>query len=72
MTRRIPFALTALVIPALMTLVGCAAVPQPQAQAPGADDGVDYQRMALIERAAAARGVKVLWVNAPRKNAAGG
>jgi hypothetical protein len=68
MTRRI---LTALATPALLTLVGCAAVPAPQALAPEAD-GIDHQRMALVERAAARQGVQVLWVNAPRKNMAGG
>jgi hypothetical protein len=61
----------ALAAPALMSLVGCAAVPGPQTQEAG-DYGLDTQRMALIERAALTRGVKVLWVNAPRKYAAAG
>jgi hypothetical protein len=63
--------LITLATPALMTLVGCAAVPGPQTQETG-DYGLDTQRMALIERAAITRGVKVLWVNAPRKYAASG
>ena len=64
MTTRILAAL------ALIALTGCAALPAPAPQAASAD--IDLARMAAIERAAALRGVKVVWVHAPRRNAAGG
>jgi curli biogenesis system outer membrane secretion channel CsgG len=56
---------------AVVALTGCGSMPA--APAPG-DSVIDYERMALIDHVAVRRGVKVLWVNAPRKivPAAGG
>lgn len=48
---------------ASVVLAGCAGGP---AVAP-ADDMLDRDRMAAVERAAAGAGVRVLWVNPPRK-----
>jgi hypothetical protein len=49
---------------AMLALAGCGVVPA--APVPG-DVVVDYERMAVIDHLASRRGVKVLWVNAPRK-----
>ena len=56
---------------AVIALTGCAALQAPAPQAARADD-IDLARMAAIERAAALRGVKVVWVHAPRRNVVGG
>jgi hypothetical protein len=63
MTHRILAAL------ALIALTGCASLPAPQAS--GYDD-TDHARMNAVEQAATLRGVKVYWVNAPRKSSVGG
>jgi hypothetical protein len=42
---------------------GCASIAAPQAS----DDGIDHERMSKIETAAKATGVKVFWINPPRK-----
>ena len=64
-------ALTLLAGCAVLALAGCGSVPA--APAPG-DSVIDFERMALIDHVAARRGVKVLWVHAPRRvvPAAGG
>ena len=49
---------------AVLALAGCGSIPA--APVPG-DSVVDYERMALIDHVAVRRGVKVLWVNAPRR-----
>jgi uncharacterized protein YceK len=51
---------------AVVTLAGCGSMTVPVASAPGAYE-TDYARMALIDREAVRRGVKVYWINAPRK-----
>ena len=50
---------------ALVALAGCGTAP-PMAAPPGRLV-IDYEQMSAIEHAATRRGVKVLWVNAPRK-----
>ena len=35
-------------------------------------DGVDHERVAAVERAAVQTGVRVYWINLPRKAAAAG
>jgi len=62
MTHRILAAL------ALIALAGCGALP---AQSLNYDD-TDHARMTAVEQAATLRGVKVYWVNAPRKVVEGG
>jgi hypothetical protein len=47
----------------LVGLGGCAAFPATQA----VTYEIDYERTALIERAAAQNGVRVYWINAPQK-----
>ena len=65
MTHRILAAL------ALLGLVGCAALPAPMTGASAYDD-TDHARVAAVEQAAMLQGVKVLWINLPRKNPSGG
>jgi uncharacterized protein YceK len=56
----------ALVLLALLGLSGCASLGQsPDRQVVVYE--VDYERMAIIDRAAARVGVQVVWINAPRK-----
>ena len=52
---------------ALIALAGCASAPQASVY-----DNTDHARMAAVEQAAALHGVKVLWINPPRKSAVGG
>ena len=65
MTHRILAAL------ALIALAGCASLPGPSTQASVYDD-TDHARIAAVEQAATLHGVKVLWINPPRKSAVGG
>jgi hypothetical protein len=51
-------------------LVGCAAAPT--ATVASSDDATDTARVAAIERAAMAQGVKVIWVNKPQRRTVGG
>ena len=58
---------TALICFGLVVLSGCATAP---AHWVSNDSMVtDNARMAAIERAAASTGVRVIWINAPQKNA---
>ena len=56
---------------ALVALAGCASLPAPSTQASVYDDA-DHARIAAVEHAAALHGVKVLWINPPRKSVSGG
>jgi len=51
---------------AALGLCGCASAPKSEL-ATGYDDGVDRARMAIIEERAARSGVRVFWMNPPRK-----
>lgn len=54
-------------------LVGCATAPSGSSDALAASDAnVDIAKVAAIERAAFAQGVKVIWVNKPQRRLAGG
>lgn len=60
-------------------LVGCAAAPTAPSTTPSPATGaapddttVDVAKVAAIERAAMAQGVKVIWVNKPQRRTAGG
>jgi hypothetical protein len=46
-------------------LCGCASTPKSELAV--SDDGVDRARMAIIEERAARSGVRVFWMNPPRK-----
>lgn len=50
-------------IAAAAVATGCATRADLQAY----DDGIDHDRMAKIEAAAKSTGVKVFWINPPRK-----
>ena len=47
-------------------LAGCASAPKPEGATAG-DDGVDHAKMGVIEEQALRSGVRVFWVNPPRK-----
>jgi hypothetical protein len=54
-------------------LYGCASAPTAQTDALEASDTtIDVAKVAAIERAAYAQGVKVIWVNKPQRRTAGG
>ena len=59
---------TALICFGLLLLAGCAATPGSWASHAGIV--TDNERMAAIERAAAATGVRVIWIHLPQKSAA--
>lgn len=50
---------------AFALVAGCSAVPTQPVVDPAYE--LDLQRMAVIEHVAAQRGVRVIWVNAPKK-----
>jgi len=50
---------------AALGLCGCASAPK--AELAVSDDGVDRARMTIIEEQAARSGVRVFWMNPPRK-----
>jgi type IV pilus biogenesis protein CpaD/CtpE len=51
---------------AALGLSGCASAPKSGLAAVN-DDGVDHARMAIIEEHAARSGVRIFWMNPPRK-----
>ena len=59
---------TALICFGLVVLSGCATAPGSWASHAGMV--TDNERMAAIERAAAATGVRVIWIHLPQKSAA--
>lgn len=52
---------------AVCLVASCAATPTPSVVEPVYE--LDLQKMAVIEEIAETRGVRVIWVNAPRKPA---
>ena len=50
---------------AALGLCGCASAPKSELAV--SDDGVDRASMAIIEEQAARSGVRVFWMNPPRK-----
>jgi hypothetical protein len=57
--------LTLLLAIAAFGFAGCASAPRSELGV--SDDGVDRARMALIEENASRSGVRVFWMNPPRK-----
>ncbi len=51
---------------AALGFAGCASAPKSEL-ATSYDDGVDRARMTIIEERAARSGVRVFWMNPPRK-----
>lgn len=51
---------------AALGFAGCASAPRSEL-ATADDDGVDYARMTAIEQQALRSGVRVFWMNPPRK-----
>jgi ABC-type glycerol-3-phosphate transport system substrate-binding protein len=62
------FALISAIGPAAaLVLAGCGSMPStPVVQQRGASE-IDFAKMARVERAAEASGVKVVWIQPPRK-----
>ena len=58
---------TALICLGLVAMAGCATAPG--AWVSNAGMVTDNERMAAIERAAAAAGVRVIWIHLPQKSA---
>lgn len=59
---------TALICCGLLVVAGCATTSGPRVSHAGTV--TDNERMAAIERAAAATGVRVIWIHLPQKSAA--
>jgi hypothetical protein len=55
----------ALSVLAILGMVGCSSAPTVSYE-------TDHAKVAAIERAAAATGVKILWINRPQKAVSGG
>ena len=56
--------MTMLLGAAIVVAAGCSSAPVVNDEPAYA---LDYERMALIESVASARGVRVIWVNAPKQ-----
>ncbi len=53
-------------VAAAAMLVGCASDANKQThRVRSAHEGLDYQKMAAVERMAQGRGVRVIWINPP-------
>lgn len=57
----------AFVIVAALAVGACASAPAPEPSVGAYDSELDLARMATIEQQARLMGVRVIWVNAPRK-----
>ena len=58
------------VIVAALAVGACASAPAPEPTVATYDSDLDLAKMATIEQQARLMGVRVIWVNAPRKAAA--